>query len=336
MRWMNGLVVAAIVAALVGSAALFKFLAPENYGLPTIEVLEPGPTGVRVDESGLMGNYYPTDGAGPHPGILLVGGSEGGLGRGAKHMALALQREGFSVFQLAYFGAPGTPDSLERIPLELFDRGLAWLGAQSGVDAQRLALVGGSKGAEAALLVAARHPDLRAVVAGMPTSVAWNGINWRRGGQSENSSWTSGGQEIPTMPFSSWNPSEGVISVYRSIEDPDQRAAAERAGIPIERTRAATMLICGEAETMWPACPMSRALAARASERGGPAVQVLAYADAGHLVFGPPIERDEPFYLNLNMLGGTVEGNAAARADSWPRVVEFLRESTTQPPLSSE
>jgi uncharacterized protein len=82
MRWMNGLAVAAMIAALVGSAAMFGFLAPENYGLPPIEVSEPGPTGVRVDEAGLFGNYYPADGEGPHPGILLIGGSEGGLGRG--------------------------------------------------------------------------------------------------------------------------------------------------------------------------------------------------------------------------------------------------------------
>jgi hypothetical protein len=162
----------------------------------------------------------------------------------------------------------------------------------------------------------------------MPTSVAWKGVNWRRGGQSQSSSWTSAGVEIPTMPFSTWNPAEGVISVYRSIEDSSQRAAAERAAIPIERTRAATMLVCGEAETIWPACPMARALAARAAKHGGPPVQVLAYPEAGHLVFGPPIPREEAFYERLSMLGGSVEGNAAARADSWPRIVAFLRQTT--------
>lgn len=334
MRWKNGLILAATVAALIGGAAMFKLLAPEGYGLQEVEVLDPGPTGVRVEEAGLFGNYYPAEGDGPHPGILLLGGSEGGLGRGVKHMALALQREGFSVFQLAYFGAPGTSESLERIPLELFDRGLQWLGAQPGVDAERLALVGGSKGAEAVLMVATRHPELRAVVAGMPTSVAWNGINWQRGGQSESSSWTSDGQEVATMPFSTWNQAEGVISVYRSVQDPDQSAAAERAAIPIERARAAAMLVCGEAETMWPACPMSRAVQTRATQRGGPQVHVLSYADAGHLVFGPPITRDNPFYERLDMLGGTVEGNAAARADSWPRVIAFLRETTA--PLPDE
>lgn len=328
MRRKSGLATAAIVAVLVGGAAMFKLLAPQDYGLPKVEVLDPGPTGKRVEEAGLFGNYYPAAGEGPHPAILLLGGSEGGLGGGVKHMALSLQREGFSVLQLAYFGTPGTQESLERIPLELFDRALAWLGAQPGVDAKRLALVGGSKGAEAVLLVATRHPEVRSVVAGMPTSVAWNGVNWKRGGQSESASWTSGGAELATMPFSYWNQAEGVISVYRSIEDPDQRASAERAAIPIERAHAETLLVCGEAETMWPACPMSRAIAARAAKLGGPEVRVLTYADAGHLVFGPPILPDNAFYQRLDMLGGTVEGNAAARADSWPRIIDFIRTST--------
>ncbi|MEQ1812151.1 MAG: acyl-CoA thioester hydrolase/BAAT C-terminal domain-containing protein [Terricaulis sp.] len=336
MRWKKGLAIAMTVVALVGAAAAFKLAAPDNYGLPQIEVLDPGATGMRVQEAGLFGNYYPAPGDGPHPGILLLGGSEGGLSGGVKHMALALQREGFSVFQMAYFGAPETPDSLERIPLELFDRGLDWLSDQPNIDAQRLALVGGSKGAEAVLLIATRHPELRAVVAGMPTSVAWNGIDWAHGGQSEHSSWTSEGREIATMPFSSWNQAEGVISVYRSILDPAERAAAERAAIPIERGRASIMLVCGEAETIWPACPMSRALSARAAERGGPQVRVLSYPDAGHLVFGPPIARDNAFYPRLAMLGGTVEGNAAARADSWPRAIAFLHETTEPLPPPTE
>lgn len=329
---------AALVVVLLSGAAAFRLLAPEDYGLPPIEILDPGPTGLRIAADGIFGNYYPAGAhpsgarpatvAGRHAGILLLGGSEGGLGEGARQMALSLQAEGFSVLHLAYFGVPGTRDSLERIPLELFDRGLSLLAQQPEVDGRRLALVGASKGAEAVLLVATRHERLRAVVAGMPTSVVWKGVDWKRGGQSVHSSWTSGGMELSTMPFAAWNPREGVISVYRSIEDPARRVLADGAAIPVERARAAVMLVCGEAETMWPACPMSRDLAARAAGRGGPPVAVLAYRDAGHLVFGPPVPRSSPFYKRLDMLGGTVEGNAAARADGWPRVVAFLKAQT--------
>lgn len=329
MRWKNAVMAAAGTAALLGGAALFKGLAPDRYGLPEIEVIAPGATGKRIAQGELFGNYFPAQsadaGTGPHPAVLLLGGSEGGLGGGAHHMAVALQNEGFAVFHLAYFGAPGQTDALEGIPLELFDKGLDWLKAQPGVDPARVAVMGASKGAEAALLVAARRPDLTAVVAGMPTSVAWNGVNWAGGGQSERASWTANGKDVPTMPFGDWDQADGIISVYRTIEDPARQAEANRAAIPIERGRAEVLLVCGEAETMWPACPMSQQVAARSKARSGPPVTVLSYKDAGHFVFGPPIARENQFYPRLGEYGGSVEGNAAARADSWPRVITFLR-----------
>lgn len=319
------------IAVLLAGAALFQQAAPDRYGLPEIEVLDPGPTGQRIDQDGMFGNFYPaaanvsTSQALLGPAVLLLGGSEGGLGGGAKQMALSLQEEGFNVLHLAYFGATDQPDALERIPLELFDQALEWLKQQPRVDPERLAVVGASKGAEAALLVASRRSDLSAVVAGMPTSVAWNGINWASNGQSPYSSWTVSGEEVPTMPFSDWTATDGIISVYRAIEDPAQRANADRAAIPIERASARIMLVCGEAETMWPACPMSRMLLARSAELSGPAITVLSYQDAGHFVFGPPLTPGDVFYDRLDTFGGSVEGNAIARADGWPKVVAFLK-----------
>lgn len=64
------------------------------------------------------------------------------------------------------------------------------------------------------------------------------------------------------MPFGDWNQADGVISVYRTIEDPVQQAAAARAAIPIERARGRVLLVCVEAEQMWPSCPMARQVAA--------------------------------------------------------------------------
>lgn len=326
MKWKNAVAVTVALAALLGGAALFKGLAPERYGLPKIEVIEPGPSGERIHQGEIFGNYFPPLAAtsAPRPAVLLLGGSEGGLGGGAHHMALALQEEGFAVFHLAYFGAPGQSHALEGIPLELFDKGLDWLKGQPGVDPSRIAVMGASKGAEAALLVASRRPDISAVVAGMPSSVVWNGVNWASGGQSRRSSWTAGGKDVATMPFGAWDQADGIISVYRTIEDPARAADATRAAIPVERARARVLLVCGEAETMWPACPMARQIAARSKARSGPQVRVLAYRDAGHFVFGPPIAREHRFYPRLGAYGGSVSGNAAARADSWPQVVAFL------------
>ena len=44
------------IATLLAGAALFQQAAPDRYGLPEIEVLEPGPTGQRIDQDELFGN----------------------------------------------------------------------------------------------------------------------------------------------------------------------------------------------------------------------------------------------------------------------------------------
>ena len=60
-----------------------------------------------------------------HTTVLLLGGSGGGMPNG--YAASLLASHGFPVLALAYFGAPGLPPQLERIPLEYFQRALTWL-----------------------------------------------------------------------------------------------------------------------------------------------------------------------------------------------------------------
>ena len=79
------LVIFGLLAA--GLAALWVF----NPFAPPIIMTDPGPTGRRVTDNGLLANYYPPPDEGRHPGILLIGGSEGGLGSGATRIAKALQ-----------------------------------------------------------------------------------------------------------------------------------------------------------------------------------------------------------------------------------------------------
>lgn len=68
-------------------------------------------------------------------------------------------------------------------------------------------------------------------------------------------------------------------------------------------------------------------MASRSTERDGPPIKILAYEEAGHFVFGPPVSSSSPFYPRLGAFGGTVEGNAAARDDSWPKVIGFLKDA---------
>jgi dienelactone hydrolase len=316
-----GYSVLVILVLLVGAAGAMWYFNPFA---PPVLVSDPGPGGRRVTDNGLVANYYPASGDGKHPAILLLGGSEGGIGPGVTRMATALHEKHFAVLNISYFRAPGQTERLALVPLETFDRAIDWLKAQPDVDADRLAIVGGSKGAEAALIVATRHPELRAVVAGMPSSVAWQGVDWNMMNYFVNppgGSWALEGKPIPFVPYVK-KFTNSLLELYAEslAQLPDHQDAI----IPIEASHASVLLICGRDDSLWPSCPMAEQVKARAESHQGPAVVVLAYDHAGHGVFGVPLEKTNPNFNTLASLGGTADGNNAARIHGWPKVLEHL------------
>jgi uncharacterized protein len=297
------------------------------------KVVDAGPTGQRIEGSGILANYYPGTGAGPHAAILLLGGSEGGLGKDMRAAALLLQAEGFTVLQLAYHNAPGKSAKLKNIPLEDFYHGLDWLKKQPGVDPARVGIVGYSKGAEAGLLVATRYPGIGAVALGMPSSVVWDGMsgeNYMLG--SFSSSWSEKGEPVPHLAYKGQPDSRGLMAVFEGgLEELGKNPAAV---IPVEKYRGKLLLVCGEAEKLWPSCPMTDQIVARAAKRGAAAPVVLRYKDVGHGVMGAPFT-DDKARANWSQMGGTEQGNAAARTDSWPKIVAFLKRELTPSPTAS-
>src|SRR5262249_50058039 len=149
------------------------------------------PAGVRqaaVSEGELQAHCFSSK---PHaPGVLVLGGSEGGY---PDEDAALLASHGFTALSVAYFGIDGGRKELAEIPIELFQRALDWLARQAAVDSSKLAVLGTSKGAEAALLLAARNSRVKAVVAYAPSSIAWSCIC----SSDTLGSWTLGGAAIP-------------------------------------------------------------------------------------------------------------------------------------------
>ena len=313
-------------ALLLGAAAglaLCTAAAAQVPQMPKPVITDPGAEGVRVNEAGVFGNYFAAPGGGEHPGVILLGGSEGGLGPGTTRMGKALAAHGFNVLQVAYFGAPGEPEQLVAVPLETFEKGLAWLDARPEVRRGHIGIVGGSKGAEAALLFASHEPQIRAVAVGMPSSVVWPGISYSPG---MKSSWTKGGQPLPFLPYAFGSDYRSIYGAYdNGLKALDQHPDAI---IPAERIAGPVMLVCGKADSLWPSCPMAEQVAARLKTKGFThPVQLLEYDDAGHALFGVPVDKANPAYPTLASLGGSADGNAAARADDWPKTLAFLDEA---------
>lgn len=287
--------------------------------IPPMVIAAPANGGVRVTGDGIIGNFYAGSGEGPRPALLLFGGSEGGMPQNMQKLALPLRDMGISVLVISYYRAPGQPDKMDRIPLETFYKGLNWLEKQPAVDPSRIAIMGGSKGGEAALLVASRRKDIKAVVVGMPSHVTWQGFDWSMS-QVPHSTWSEAGKEVPYLPI--------TIGFGMDVYTPSltEEEKYPQAVIPVERIAGPVLLVCGEADALWPSCPMARKVKARAEGAKGPVVTLLSYKEAGHAVFGSPLKADNPNFDQLGSLGGTPEGNNAARVDAWPKIIAFLQE----------
>jgi dienelactone hydrolase len=276
-----------------------------------------------VSTAGLVGKLYRPSGAeGRLPGVIVLGGSEGGLNPAVSQEARLIARHGYAALQLAYFGVPHLPETVQLIPVEYFERAVTWLRAQPGVDPNHIGILGTSVGGEAALLVAAHDPAVTAVAAAVPSNVVWQGIG---GGIDRHppSSFSLGGRALPDLPYGWGGAVRDVYQRYAGGLPALPRHAA--AIIPVETINGPVMLICGERDRVWPSCAMAAAVAARLHARSFPhTVQFLDFPRAGHAVFGPPVDPASADYADLGSLGGSAAANDAARQTAWPDFLAFL------------
>jgi len=280
------------------------------------------PPGVARERIGgaLVAELFYREGMSRAPGVLLLGGSGGGMGWGARTAAL-LAREGIAAMAVAYFNAEGLPPHLVEIPLEYVEEALDSLAARPEVAPSRISLVGYSKGAELALLAASRRQDVSSVVAFAPGSAVFQGF--RPPDYPVISSWSVGGVGLPFVPNAYddkfFETFDGMYLWYRTLAQHD---AFEAAAIPVESIQGSILLISGVDDRIWPATFMAEQIVARARVNDSAySVQHLAFSEAGHGIAAPP---GEPLTSVAERLGGSVEGNSRARREGWRAVVEFL------------
>jgi len=227
----------------------------------------------EVIEDGLVADlFYDVDQ--PRKAIIMLGGSEGGKtwSRIRQPVDLLVQR-GYAIFSLAYFKAQGLPGTLEEIPLEYFEKAFAWLSVQSGIVADKGAILGGSKGAEAALLLGSRYPQIKAIVAFSPSSVVWQGIPKRRFdlGKAVKSSWAYQGKGLPFLAYPTPISKMALLTLQlRKIHEMalQDKARVEEAAIPVENIQGSILLISGKRDLLWPATWMSEQIEKRLKAKG--------------------------------------------------------------------
>jgi uncharacterized protein len=313
-----------VAACLLAGAPLLAAPAP----LAAQSVI--APQGVAVRENGLVATWFAPATGKRGPVLLVLGGSEGGEDTG-KRVGAAFAAQGYGVLALAYFKAEGLPEQLQEIPLEYFARALRWIEAQPLADARRIGVYGVSKGGETALLLASRHPQIKAVVAGVPSSVVWQGINFADY-TSVKSSFSLDGKPVPFLPYDMSAPFTGIHDLYlRSLRTLDRHPETI---IPVEKIAGPVLLISGKSDTLWPSALMADQVIARLDAKGFKHPhRHLAYADAGHGAAVPPARAGAPASASswATALGGTEAGNNAAREDSWKQILAFFAQALGSP-----
>ena len=293
---------------------------------------------VRVEAPGVVGVMFHPESGGPHPGVLLLGGSEGGM---HEIDAALLAAHGFAVMALAYFGVDGVPRSLVELPLESFGSAIDLMLTQPEVRGDRVGVLGGSRGGEAALLVGATFPRVGAVVstvgsglvtAGIPRSPDLLDIL-----RTDLASWTWRGRPLPFLRYTVDRElidevaSGAPVALARAFR-PDLASRHELAAAAIEVARIAgpVLLLSADEDRCWPSAHLSE-IAAQRLMRGPYRFPFghIRYPSAGHGIAAPPYGPTEQVAPGPGVpftMGGSVAATSSARSDAWLRTIEWFAE----------
>ena len=293
-----------------------------------------------VDALGLVGDlFYPKE-EGPHPGALVLSGSDGGQ---LDQAASLLAAHGYAVLSLGYVGLEDRPSKLNNIELEYFGTALRWMADQPEIAGERVTVIGLSRGAELALQLGSMFPQVAAVVAGAPSGIRQAGLT-RKTTDLTKPAWTFGGTPLAFVPgrglslrmfldfyavFVFRRPVRLRPTFERLMR---RRDVVARATIEVERIEGPVMLISGTDDQLWPSGWFAAQIMQRLRDSGHHYPdEHLSYEGAGHFLcfpYGlasmPPMTKMSPVAALTMDFGGTALANAAAARDSWPEILRFL------------
>ncbi len=218
---------------------------------------------VPVHEAELVGTLFHPDTAQAFPGVLVVGGSDGGVN---EHAAALLASKGYTVLSLAYFGAEGVSKDLENIPLEYFQKATLWLKSHDAAD-NTVSLIGYSRGGELALLLASTYDDYQSVIAGAPGAYVTSGL--RNTIYAPIPAWTQQNAPLPYLKFTYTakhflNIGKSILTrkpfSFLPIWSLSQAKATnlDAIRIPVEQVNAPLLTIAGEKDECWPSADYAR------------------------------------------------------------------------------
>lgn len=198
------------------------------------------------------------------PLVVGLGGSEGGNAWASnrwKKTRDAFLEKGYAFLCIGYFGCKGTPDILDKIAINDVYNAIAMAKKHKKINSKKIAVIGGSRGADLALLLGSYYQDITAVVGMSSSHAVFPGHTQ----EFTTSCWTFAGKELPFIPV---NEEAVPFLMKRDLRGAFEAmlkdtAAEEKALIKVENINGSILLLSATKDEIIPAVEMGEKMMLR-------------------------------------------------------------------------
>jgi uncharacterized protein len=198
------------------------------------------------------------------PLIVGLGGSEGGNAWTSDYWKKTRDQfieKGYAFLAIGYFGAKGTPDTLNKIVIEDVYNAIIIATKNKKVNKKKIAVIGGSRGADLALLLGSYYKDIKCVVSIVGSNAVFPGHT----DHFSTSCWTYQNNELPFVPV---NEEAVPFLMKRDLRGTFEamlkdNIAVEKATIKIENIKGAVLFLSATKDEICPSTPMAETMITR-------------------------------------------------------------------------
>lgn len=284
-----------------------------------------------IKDYGFQADYFVRDHIKDKTTVILLGGGQWG-----DYWAQQFANKDMVGLSIPYTGKEGLPRLPEEIELEYFENAINWLREQPEVDPDKIIVMGASRNAELALVIASTFPrSISGVVAYAPSAVSWSNTVLPYNSNEMKSSWSYKGRDIPYVPMDKikGNKSDEIKVLEYWNNGLEKTASVEKASIQVEKINGPILLFSGYDDRVWPSSFMADMIEKRLVENSFEhSFQNIKYDNAGHLISNNPDDKSSNRTGTSNIngkeyeyeFGGSDIGDFKAKQDAKIKLMEFI------------
>ncbi|MCK0148169.1 palmitoyl-CoA hydrolase [Arenibacter sp. F26102] len=284
-----------------------------------------------INKYGFQANFFVKENTKSKAAVILIGGGQWG-----DYWAQQFAKKEMVGLSIPYTGKAGLPRLAEEIELEYFENAINWLRERPEVDPNKIVVMGASRNAELALVIASTFPEyISGVVAYAPSSVSWSNTVLPYNSNELKASWKYKGVDIPYVPMNKimGNETSKIIMVDYWTNGLAKLEFIEQAAIKVEKINGPILLFSGKDDKVWPSSIMADMIEKRLEDNNFEhSFQNIKYDNAGHLISGNPDDNSSyrSAIININgkdyeyEFGGNDNGDFKAKQDAKIKLMEFI------------